>query len=79
MFHYTKKKKNRIEYTPIKEALDTMGNWYVDNVYTYLAGNYGAERDSSDNLKMTNDYYNTSEVGVVRVEKNWHFPVDDET
>ena len=78
MFHYTKKKKNRIEYTPIKEALDTMGKWYVENVYTYLAGNYGAERDSNDNLKMTNDYYNTSEVGEVRVEKNWHFPVNDE-
>ena len=78
MFHYIKKRINNLKYTPIKEALDTVGKWYVDNVYTYLAGNYGAERDDGDNLKMTNDYYNTSEVGKVRVEKNWHFPVNDE-
>ena len=56
--------------SPIIESLKEMGQWYVDNVYTYWASNYGANRTDKGLI-----YYDDNNGS----NESWHFPVDDET
>lgn len=44
-------------------TLEEMGEWYVDNVYTYLAGTYGANRDDNNNLIYYKDTNNKTFYG----------------
>ena len=62
-------KASGAEVGAIMGTLDTLGQWYVDNVYTYLAGNYGAYRNGR-NLA----YYDDDNDGSA---ESYHFPVDD--